>query len=82
MGITASYQDPKINPKRAILGDQDSPKIDPESHLGLSWGCLGAIKRSRYVQDSTMIAPRELQESPREPSWALPRTHAYEIGPR
>ena len=54
-------QDPQIaprEPKRAILGAQDSPKIAPESHLGLSWGCLGAIKSPRYAQDSTKIAPR------------------------
>ena len=35
--------------KRAILGDQDSPKRAPESYVRLSWGCLGAIKSSRYA---------------------------------
>ena len=47
MGITASSQDPNINPKRAILGDQDSPKRAPESYVRLSWGCLGAINSLR-----------------------------------
>ena len=80
MGLPWGYQDRKIaprEPKRAILGAQDSPEIAPESHLRLSWGCLGAIKRPRYAQDSTKIAPREVHEGTRELSWALPRKHAH-----
>ena len=41
-----------------ILGARESAKIAQESYLGLLWGCFGAIKSSRYVQDSTMITPR------------------------
>ena len=55
---------PQDSSKRAILGAQDRLKIAPESYLGLSYRCLGAIKSPRYVQDSTMITPR----SPHHPS--------------
>ena len=43
--------------KRAILGAQESAKIDLERYLELSYRCFGAIKSSRCVQDSTKITP-------------------------
>ena len=69
LGRLAELQDRKIaptEPKRAIFGAQDSPEIAPERHLRLSWGCLEAIERPRYAQDSIKIAPREDQEGSRE----------------
>ena len=58
-----SQNEPKRAPRELsweLLKSKRASKRAKESYLGVSWGCLGVIKSSRYVKDSTKIAPREL----------------------
>ena len=64
---------------------QTAPKIAYRGEQEVTWGCLGAINSSRYVQDSSKILPRSPQVPQKltreyfttqargvvKPSWAL-----------